>query len=427
MQILSSALSQAHHAIAAFHGACHGAYRSACAALLLLGCTLPAFAEFIITDRTVANGHPLAGNYNGQPMLVGVTDYSRLVKVPGLHVDVVDPAQFGYSDQTGGGLEVWSNAIVRVQGGSFGQLTASGFGGGLQMYDTSQVAISGGTVQILNMNGAGPGALGVRATVSGGLIQNGVAGVAVVNNGALEVVGGVLRATGSQPAIAAGPGSVVTVSGGTVQSVNGAAIYVAQDSRLTINGGTVSGGVTGGAQWGVRLENTTLAARLGGGTVNGGVRGTAAATGPALQATLGGTVVVNGGVFAYGDAAFDITGGSYTRYAGADASFFAMGSNTVNFFGSDLVLSGPTPGTVFETNNHSGNFYTFVSGTFSDGQSAVGLRLFDAVALGGNTTGLGGGFTLSPVPEPATALLMLLALPALAAVVRRRAGDVPMM
>jgi hypothetical protein len=105
--------------------------------LLLVGSALPASAEFIITDRTVANGNPLAGNYNGQPMLVGVTGYSRLVKVPGLRVDVVDPAQFGYSDQTGGGMEVWSNAVVRVQGGSFGQLTASGFGGGLQMYDTS--------------------------------------------------------------------------------------------------------------------------------------------------------------------------------------------------------------------------------------------------------------------------------------------------
>lgn len=141
-----------------------------------------------------------------------------------------------------------------------------------------------------------------------------------------------------------------------------------------------------------------------------------------MNATLSGSLVVNGGVFATGNAAVDVTGGSCTRFSGADASFFAMGSNTIHFFGTDLALSGPTAGSVFETNTFTGNFYTFNSGTFADGQSAVGLRLFDAVSVAGNP--LGGGFTLnsSPVPEPSTWLLMALALPGLGALVRRRSG-----
>jgi hypothetical protein len=46
--------------------------------------------------------------------------------------------------------------------------------------------------------------------------------------------------------------------------------------------------------------------------------------------------------------------------------------------------------------------------------------LFDAVSIAGNA--LPGGFTLnpSPVPEPSSALLLLLSLPALGAIMRRR-------
>ena len=67
-------------------------------------------------------------------------------------------AEIRNNDQTGGGLLAYSNSLVRVQGGSFGQLTSSRFGGGLQLNDTSHGIISGGTLQLLNVQGAAAGA-----------------------------------------------------------------------------------------------------------------------------------------------------------------------------------------------------------------------------------------------------------------------------
>ena len=284
---------------------------------------------------------------------------------------------------------------------------------------SAQGFISGGTLRRLALAGAAPGAAGARATVSGGLIENGLAAVGYVTNGTLTVSGGTLRAQGSQSGIAGGAGSVITLMGGLVQSIQGAAVYLDSDSALSMVGSTVTGGAGGGAQWGVRLQSVTSTATLQGGTVNGGLRADANNSVLTPQATLGGAITMNGGVFAYGNAAVNVTGGSYTRFAGADASFFAMGTNTINFSGTGLALSVAVAGQVFETNNYLGNFYTFTSGTFSDGQSAVGLRLFDALSVAGNN--LPGGFTLnpSPVPEPGTWLLMLLALPAVAAAARR--------
>jgi hypothetical protein len=385
---------------------------------------LPASAaEFIISDRTVANGNPLNGNYIGQTVVVGASLIfdGNVTRVANVQVDVIAPAHFSYSDQTGGGIAAYSNSVVRIQGGSFDQISGTGFGGGLNLADTSTGIVNAGTLRYVSVAGAAVGAAGAHATVNGGLVENGLAGVAYIVNGTLNVNGGTLRATGGQSGIAGGGGSVISVSGGLVQSVLGSAIYIAQDSALSMTGGTVTGGPGGVGQWGVRMEGANLMASLRGGTVNGGVRADAASNQTALQATLGGSLTVNGGVFAYGNGAVDVTGGSYTRFAGADASFFAMGSNSINFYGTGLALSGPTAGSVFELNNYTGNFYTFTGGTFADGQSAVGLRLFDAVSVASNP--LNGGFTLnqvSSVPEPATWLLLLLALPAVAGAVRRR-------
>ena len=387
------------------------------ATLLQGALALPASAQFITSDRTVAGGNPLNGNYIGQTVWVGVSNVANgiVTRVPNVQVDVIAPARFSYSDQTGGGLAAYSNSVVRVYGGTFDQISSTGAGGGVSFFDTSTGFISGGTMNSLTLSGAAPGAAGAQATVSGGLVQ----GLAYVINGTLNVSGGTLRSQGAQSGIAAGAGSVVNLSSGLVQSDQGAALYLDSDSAFRMTGGTATGGSGGNARWGVRAQYLTTTAVLRGGTVNGGMRTEGLNSQVLPQAALGGSLTVNGGVFAYAHAAVDVTGGSYTPFSGADASFFAMGTNTINFYGTGLGLSAPVAGQVFELNNYLGNFYTFTSGTFSDGQSAVGLRLFDALSVAGNN--LPGGFTLnpSPVPEPGTWLLMLLALPAVAAAARR--------
>jgi hypothetical protein len=395
------------------------------AAMLLGALALPAAAaDFVTSDRTIANGNPMNGSYSGQAILVGASGIfdGEVTRVPNVRVDIVAPAQLNFSDATGGFLALYSNSVVRMTGGSAG--TPSGFAnvGRFTAYDTSQLEVSGGSLSGITLNGASAGAAGARATVSGGILQSSAGIVAYGTNGTLDVSGGLISATGGnvQPGIQGDSGSVITLSGGTVQSTSGAGVYIHMNSAFTMTGGTATGGPGGVAQWGVRLEGTSQTANLQGGTVNGGMRTSAGFNQTALQATLGGSLTVNGGVFAYSNAAVNVTGGSYTRFAGADASFFTMGSNNINFYGTDLALSDPTAGSVFELNNYIGNFYTFTGGTFSDGQSAIGLRLFDATSVAGNV--LGGGFTLNPsaVPEPSTWLLMALALPAIGAAVRRR-------
>lgn len=371
-----------------------------------------AAATFITSDRTVAGGNPLSGNYSGQGVFVGVD--SAFNRIANVHVDVIDPAQLNYSDQTGGGLAAYGNSVVNVRGGSFVQYSPTGCCGGISANDTSRLNISGGTLDGLSVSGTAAGAAGAQATVSDGLIQNYRGYVAGVTNGVLAVSGGTIRSNSAQGALVGNAGSVINISGGLVQSVGGAAVIASTGSALHLSGGTVSG--LASRAFGIVLDNTGAAADLHGGTINGGLRADRYGTGsPALQATLSGALTLNGGAFALRDAALDITGGNYTAYAGSNAHFFALGSNSLNFYGDGLELSGPTAGSVFMDYNYDGNFYTFTHGTLAGGQSAVGLRVFDALSLGGSTVGLGGSFTLtSAVPEPAHWVMLLLALPLLA-------------
>ena len=73
------------------------------------------------------------------------------------------------------------------------------------------------------------------------------------------------------------------------------------------------------------------------------------------------------------------------------------GQHTIGSIGSGLTLCGPTAGTVFDLNPRSGKHGSLTAGTLRDGQSAFGLRLFDAPALDDDAIGFVGGFALSEV------------------------------
>ncbi|MGC4043349.1 MAG: hypothetical protein QM758_06060 [Armatimonas sp.] len=384
-------------------------------ALLVGAHALPArAAEYITTNRTVAGGNPLNDNHNGSSVFVGVN--SAFTQFPTVQVDVVDPASFGYNDQTGGGILVYGDSTLNVLGGTFGVSGGTGApGGGISLNGTSHGFVSGGDINYLYLNGAAPGAGGATATVTGGIISAGNRIISQVINGTLNVSGGTIFASSGQPGIAGGPGSVVNISGGQVRSASGSGIFLSDPSALlSVTGGTITGAGTSAQQRGIYLDSLAHPAAITGGTINGGITSSIFGNPTSVQASIGGSATVSNGVFAYGNAQVDVFGGNFgVEYASA-ASFLAMGDQTINFYGSNLVLSAPTPGSVFDTNNITGNFYTFLSGTFQDGQSAVGLRLFDATGVGA-----AGGFTLNgPTSAPEPSALALLLVPALLGTLR---------
>ena len=155
-----------------------------------------------------------------------------------------------------------------------------------------------------------PGVGGSRIDFSGGTVQNYRRQVASVANGTLNISGGTVRSTSGQSGVVGNQGSIINVTGGQVQSDAGAGIVVSGDSTFTLTGGTVTALSAAGS--GVVVSNLSgSAAQLRGGTVNNGVPATRNLPGTtAVQAALSGSITVNGGVFALGDAAIDIAGGS---------------------------------------------------------------------------------------------------------------------
>ena len=173
------------------------------------------------------------------------------------------------------------------------------------------------------MNGAAAGAAGAQASFSGGLIQNYRGTVTGVTNGVPNVSGGTIQSNSAQAALVANVGGVVNISGGLVQSASGAAIVGSEGSALSLSGGTVSG--LASRTFGVVLDNAGVAADLHGGTIHGGLRADRYnVNSPALQATLSGGLTLNGGAFALGGAALDISGATTPLTPAAAHTFLRL-------------------------------------------------------------------------------------------------------
>lgn len=367
--------------------------------LLATACLLvaPAHAAVhITTDRTVASGSAIQGNLNFNTVVVGSTSQGQPVR--GLTVDVVAPASLGYSDQSGGGMLVFSDARVNWQGGTSLQLSANGNGGGLALHDSSLAVVSGGELASLHIWGTAGSAARPQARVEGGLISNDRGVTSIVSHGQLVMTGGTLRSTrttlGGQAALAANDGTVISIQGGLVSSAAGQALAASGTAQIEVSGGRLVSGAADGFTTAVYLSDLQSTAQLRGGVIDGGLRARQGLPGApnALQAVLSDQVQVQGSVIAAEHAQIEVRGG---RYSASFAEFVALGSEDITFVGQGLTLSGPVAATFWDINPYAGSVYTFTGGTLADGRSAVGLRVFDAAAAPGGIT-----LATTPVPEP---------------------------
>lgn len=384
---------------------------AAATALLLTGAVgIPAArAQFIpiTADATIANGNPLNSNYGTNVILIGAQRDAFATRVPNLHVDIVDPAVFTYSNLVGRGVEVYSNTVVSVTGGAIGN--------GLNAFDQSDVTISGGTIQGIGLSFAafapGPNTphitVNTGATISQNLTGNAAAGVFL---GTLTVNGGTLRnVTNNGEGIRLFGTGTAQINGGTTQVIS-----TSDSGALFMTGGTINGVLGSNSQ--ALILQSAVAASISGGTINGGIQSNSQNGIGTGKADISGNVAVNDGVFSLAGLASDINvfGGTFGG-GSSPAAFYALGGASINFFGTGLLLSAPTPGsyTFFQgigSTTYVGNFFT-VTGILRDGQS-INRVLFDAVSVNGSTAGLGGGFTTNAVsaaaPEPGSLALSLI-------------------
>jgi len=386
------------------------------AAALSFGVPLTARAAvYIDSDRTVAQGNALNGNYNFNTVVVGMNAQGQ--RIGGVTVDVVAPASLGFSDQTGGGMLVFSDALVNWQGGSSLHLSPTGNGGGMELFDTSRAVVSGGELASLHITGPAAGAAGPQAVLQGGLIDNSRGVTSIVTNGRLHITGGTLSSSrttlGGQPALAANNGSVVSIAGGRVSSAAGSALVASGTAVIDVSGGRIVGLAGSNITPAVYLSDLVTAAQLHGGVIEGGLRARQGLPGAPnrLQAVLSDQLQVQGSVVAAEHAQIEVRGG---RYADSFAEFVALGSEDITFVGQGLTLSGPVAATFYDINPYAGSIYTFTAGTLADGRSAVGLRVFDASAAPGGIA------LVSSVPEPSAVALLLAGVGVVAARTRRR-------
>jgi len=169
---------------------------------------------------------------------------------------------------------------IEISGGTVS--TADGIA--IHANEVSDIVVSGGTVSANNGNAISSN--GGEITISGGTVSAGSSPINVSNCN-VKVSGGEVKATGFGHAISTGSddGNIgIEVSGGTVSSASGCALYTFPRGDIVVSGGMVSSGSTTG---GVILANGNV-------TVSDGVVKSAGPS--AITTGMSGKIAVSGGV-----------------------------------------------------------------------------------------------------------------------------------
>lgn len=256
----------------------------------------------------------------------------------------------------------------------------------------------------------GSSASGLTAATPSAAVESNGASTVLVNGGTLlggndtngGFAGGGIRATDSSVVVNSG----AVTGGNQIGSFGGFGIE-ASNSDIVITGGTIQGGNNSGGGFGgfgLRLFGGTL--DISGGSISGG-DGNQVAGRALFLSDLSGSI--SGGSFAIGaglagamvsanNADLDILGGVFE----AGKSWSLFGSSVFNVFGTGLMLTGTTSGTL--------------SGSLLDGSSInVNYSLFDNAVININPQ-------TQPVPEPGMLVLFGLGFTGLVCVRRRKSA-----
>ena len=282
------------------------------------------------------------------------------------------------ANESGGGVMLQANSMLRMVGGRFEDNVGGGKGGAVAAFESSLAA--NGVVFANNSAWFQGGAIAALTTSSvslGGCIlaNNSVwqpSGIVVSASSSVDMVGGGAVFASDSTAVALGNGSAVM--GNSVMSGDGGGLLLRDTATLAAEGGAVDGNSAQGFGGGIALHDATTAA-LDGGVL---LRGNKATQG-------GGGVFAGGGMALLGDV--DLTG----NWAGGT--------------GGGVLMYGPVAadGRV----NISGNGATGGGGgVFASGwlaRLAVGVRgtvVVEANQAGGD----GGGLYLEDRCRPPTAI-----------------------
>ena len=250
-----------------------------------------------------------------------------------------------------------------------------------------------------------------------------VARVNVVNNSALEILGGVVEGY-----VSVGSGSSVTVSGGNVHDLQNTG------GQATVTGGAVAGvdeyfgniRIEGGTLGYVNAYSPNATVDISGGTLNrvGLYSGKGRFTGGDIGTLRvygyggGGIADIFGGSFTsiesyYNNGAIDLHGGIF----GMD-SLINLGASPFDLFGESFLVTNGVAGTyTAQGQNYTGVWWD-VTGGLQSGQG-INTRYFEA---NGSLSGPSHLTTTAAAPEPRTLALMALPAAVFIMIQRKRAG-----